>query len=293
MFHYRLDSEYKPLKAVLLCRPQIEIGGIACPRDVLHAGKIDYIHFSKEYDDLIKLYKKLKIKVYLVDPRKIKGTDDRYIFNLIYARDLFFMTPKGAILSKMSEAVRQDEVRYVERALRRRKVFIRKSIQGSATFEGADALWVNGRLVIVGVGKRTNQEGFLQLKEELKRDCVACVSVPAPQSSLHLLGALQFVDSNLVLVRGNLISPGTLELLKRNKIEAANIPENGELTKNEAMNFVTIAPREIIMPAACPRTKKIYERLGIKVAAEAQTAELVKGAGGLACATGILCRSIG
>lgn len=290
MFRYCVNSEYMPLEAVLLCRPERRIEGIACPGDVLHVGKIDYAGLAEEYEGIIKLYKTLKIKVYFIDSRKIKGTDESYIFNLMYARDLFFMISKGAILSRMCFDIRRDEVKYAQRALRRIRVFIRKSIQAGATFEGADALWVNDRLVVVGTGKRTNAEGFMQVKEELRSDGVRCVSVPAPQGSLHLLGALQFVDSNLALVRADSINPQILDLLKRNKIKVISIPEGPELIKKQAMNFVTIAPRTIIMPSGCPRTKKIYEKAGLKVAAEVKATGLAAGGGGLACATGILAR---
>lgn len=262
----------------------------ACPKVVLHRGKIDYFRLADEFDNLVDLFKKLKIKVHFIDPRRIKGTDERYIYNLIYARDLFFMTPRGAVLSQMGAEVRRDEARYAERALLRIKAKIRTSIQGHATFEGADALWVTDKLVIVGVGKRTNAAGFSQLKKELSRDDVSCVPVPAPRASLHLLGALQFVDANLAVARAALLGSQIRRVLKKNRIEVVDLGETREVVERQAMNFVTIAPRKIIMPANCPSAKKIYLSAGINVTAEVETKELVKGAGGLACATGILSR---
>lgn len=291
MPRYRVDSEYRPLNAVLLCRPQAKMHNIARPKDALHCGKINYAGLAREYDELVKVYKKFKIMVFFIDPRKIKGTNESYIFNLIYARDLFFMTARGAILSKMAVEVRRDEVRYAKRALGSINVSVRRSMQGNATFEGADALWVNSRLVLVGVGNRTNTAGFSQIEKELGQDGIHCVCVPAPKASIHLLGALQLVDSNLAMARRDLVSPVILKFLKKNKIEVVNIGESDEVTKKQAMNFVVIAPRQIIMPAGCPRTRKIYERSGIKIVAAVEAEELVKGAGGIACATGILARS--
>jgi len=289
---YYVNSEYKPLKAVLLCRPPSGIGNIDSPRDVLHLARIDYAAIEREFEKMVAVYKKFKIKVFFIDSRKIKDTDERYVFNLMFTRDLFFMTLHGAILSRMFSEVRQDEVRYAEKALQKDSIRIRKSIQNNGTFEGADALWVNDRLVVVGVGKRTNAEGFRQIKEELKRDGVKCVCVPAPRDTLHLLGALQFVDSALCLVRVNLVDPEIINFLKRNRIKIIKIPENGEVRKKQAMNFLTVTPREIIMPADCPQTKRIYERAGIKVAAEIKVTQLVNGGGGLACATGVLARAM-
>ena len=290
MFRYFVNSEYKPLKAVLLCQPCPEIENSDNPLEVLHLKRIDYAGIKKEYEQIVKVYKKLKIKVLSINSKKIENTDDRHVFNLIFTRDLFFMTPRGAIMAKMFSDIRRDEVQYAERTLISRGVCIRKSIQGSGTFEGADALWVNDHLVVVGIGKRTNAIGFQQLEKELKRDGIRCVGVPAPVDTLHLLGALQFVDSDLALVRIDLVQKEVINFLKKNKISIIAIPENTETVKRQAMNFVVAGPKKIIMASHCPQTKKNCKRASIKIAAEIPLTQLVNGGGGLACATGILAR---
>ncbi len=291
MFCYSTDSEYKPLKAILLCEPHPGIGDAANPKEVLHLAKIDYAAIMKEYGHIIKLYKKFKINVFLINPHKIAGSDGLYKFNLIFTRDHFLMTQRGAIIARMFSQIRRSEVKYAEKALKAAGVSIRMVIQGSGTFEGADALWVRDKLVIVGVGNRTNMEGFRQIKKELERDRIKCICVPAPHDVLHLLGALQFIDSGTALVRTDLVALEIIDLLKENKIKIIAVPENAEVGEKQAMNFVTISPRVIVMPAGCPRTKRIYEQSKIRIAAEIPIPQLVSAGGGLACATGILARS--
>ena len=155
MTRYFLDSEYRPLKAVLLCRPALQIGNAADPGKFLHLRKIDLAAMEAEFRGIIELYKKLKIKSYLLNSQKMPHSVNQYLFNIMFTRDLFFMTVSGAILSRMASVVRRQEPRYAERELKKIGVRIRKVIQGNATFEGADALWINPRLVAVGVGKRT------------------------------------------------------------------------------------------------------------------------------------------
>jgi hypothetical protein len=46
------------------------------------------------------------------------------------------------------------------------------------------------------------------------------------------------------------------------------------------------------MPAGCPETRRTFEDAGIEVAGEIRITELLQGAGGLACATGILAREV-
>lgn len=291
MFSYSVDSEYKPLKAVLLSKPHPKIDNVDNPAKVLHLAKIDYAIIKNEFEQLIKLYKKFKIKVFLIDSLKIKSTDEQWVFNFMFTRDHFFMTPRGAIMARMFSDVRRGEIKYVEKTLKAAGICVRKVIQNTGTFEGADALWVNNKLVIVGVGKRTNLEGFRQVREELKKDNIKCICVPAPKNALHLLGALQFVDADIALIRKDSINLEVIDLLKKNKIKTIIVPENIEIKKKQAMNFITIAPRVIIMPTGCPQTKKLYEKFRIKIAAEISIPQLVRGEGGIGCATGILARA--
>lgn len=283
-----VDSEYNRLGAVLLYMPGPEIGQIKNPKAAMHISRIDPRVLDAEYSDIIKAYKQLKIRVYFIEDFGNTGKDR--LFNLMYARDLFFMTPKGAIVSRMAFKIRKNEPRYAEKALKKIGIPVRKIIDGSGTFEGADALWLNKYSVIVGVGNRTNARGFRQVREELKAQGVGCVSVPAPSGTQHLLGALQFIGTNAALIRRRIVDSKLVKFLKENKIYLIDIPENKEVKEKQAMNIVVVNPREIVMGAGCPLTRRIYERNGIKIVAQLKMTQLINGAGGLACATGIIGR---
>ncbi|MDD4938827.1 MAG: arginine deiminase family protein [Candidatus Omnitrophica bacterium] len=287
---YFLNSEYLPLKAVLLCKPFFELSGAYNTKRALHKKRIDYLILNKEIQVIAGTYKKLGIRVHFMDPGWISGTDKRCAFNIMFARDIFFMTAKGGILSSMAAIVRRDETKYAQRSLKRLGVPVRQVFRDNATFEGADALWVNPRLVAVGVGNRTNESGFRQLKEVLKRDGVKCARLPAPRGTLHLLGTIQLINKNLALTRSG-VDPRIEGFLKENKIKFVEIPEGNEVKNKQAFNFVTVAPKTVIMPALCPRTKILLRGHGVKVAAEVPITQLVNGGGGLACATGVLARA--
>ncbi|MFH0984453.1 MAG: arginine deiminase family protein [Candidatus Omnitrophota bacterium] len=290
MTHYAVDAEWKPLRAVLLCPPHPWIEHAHDPRKVLYLKKIRYLVMRTEFESIVAMYKKLKIKVFVMDPAQAENSDNRHLFNLMFTRDAFFMTPRGAIMASMFSQVRRGEVRYVQQAIAAAGIRIRKTLRSPATFEGADALWVHPGLVLVGVGKRTNEEGFCQVAKELKRDHVECVPVPAPCRGLHLLGALQFVAKGRAFVKKGSLGSGTLKLLKDRGIKTTLIPADAGIRNKHAMNFVVLKPEVILMTAGCERTKKTYERLGIKVAAEVPTTQYVNAGGGLACMTGVLAR---
>jgi N-dimethylarginine dimethylaminohydrolase len=56
-----------------------------------------------------------------------------------------------------------------------------------------------------------------------------------------------------------------------------------------ALNFVTLKPKQIVMPRGNPETQTFYEDLGIKCIT-AEMDEIHKAAGGIGCLTGILKR---
>jgi N-dimethylarginine dimethylaminohydrolase len=56
-----------------------------------------------------------------------------------------------------------------------------------------------------------------------------------------------------------------------------------------ALNFVTLRPRRVLMPANCPKTSSVYKANGTNCI-EVDISEFIKAAGGIGCLTGILKR---
>jgi N-dimethylarginine dimethylaminohydrolase len=287
---FGLNSEYGSLTSVLLYRPGPEIGNHADPPAIQHLTPIDHDALMREFDCIIDTYNRLGVRVIQIDAAALN--DDRmYLYNLMFCRDLVFMTPEGAVLSSMANRVRREEVRYAERTLRVHNIPVIHTVLGEGRFEGADALWVNDRLVIIGVGNRTNEEAYRQIKEVLKERDIECISLPfSRKGPQHLLGTVQLVDGDLALVRNEIADAEVVRFLEEHGFSVIRIPENSEVRTRQAMNIVTVAPRTILMTAACPETKEIYVREGLEIVAELELTELMKGAGGLACATGIISR---
>jgi N-dimethylarginine dimethylaminohydrolase len=190
----------------------------------------------------------------------------------------------------MASRVRAGEEKHASRALAELGVPINRTISGRGLFEGADALWLDPKTVVCGVGGRTNAEGFAQLRAALKIQGVETVSVPLPRGVQHLLGLLQIVDARLALLRTGLAPKSLVGLLAARRFSVVPVPESGETTEGQGMNVVTVAPRRIVMPGDCPALKRAYAAAGVTVAAEVEIIQLRRGAGGLACAAGILSR---
>jgi N-dimethylarginine dimethylaminohydrolase len=286
---FGLDSEYGELTSVLIYKPGPAIAGHSDPPAVQHLAPIDHGELTAQLDGVIGAFTSLGVSVNLIEPPE--DPSDPVNFNMMFCRDLFFMTPEGAILSSMANETRRGEVGHAARAFAKAGIPVLHRIDEKGRFEGADALWIDRKLVAVGVGNRTNVEGFEQIKAVLGKQGIDTVPLPSTQQrTQHLLGSLQIADRDLALVREGIISPEILIFLAKHDYRVVRIPENPEVRNRQAMNIVTVAPRRIIMTDNCPETRKIYLEAGIEVAAELPISQLIHGAGGLACATGTLAR---
>jgi N-dimethylarginine dimethylaminohydrolase len=212
--------------------------------------------------------------------------------NSMFVADLMFMTPEGAILGRPASTVRAGEERLVARRLAELGIPILRSVRGTGTFEGADAMWIAPAAVLLACGLRTNAEGAAQVANILQEIGVQVIQVDLPAGTMHLMGQLRFADRNLAIGWPDHLSGPTIDALTDYGHTLVFLPDQAEAVHGMALNFVTLGPRRIVMPAGNPITQAFYEGLGI-TCHTVQIDELAKAAGGIGCLTGILQRAQG
>ncbi len=286
---YSSDSEYGELKSVLLYAPPPETIGMEDVNSIQHLQPIDYKVLKGQIFALADRYRRLGITVHFIDG-PLSDEMSLPLYNLMYVRDTFMMAMEGAIIARMASTVRAGEEKFVGQKLSELGIPISRTIGGAGTFEGADAIWLRKDLVLVGIGTRTNENGFHQLRHCFEVQGVSCIEVHMPSRIQHLLGIIQVVDVDLAIIRGDFVPPETKALMRQRGMELIELSESPEIVSRQAMNFVTVAPRSIVMAAGCPIVKKTLQESKIKIIAEVDISELIKGAGGIGCATGILAR---
>lgn len=280
---YAVDSEYAPLQAVLLHRPGPELEGVADPDEAQMVDDVNVARARRQHDAMAAAFRASGVEVHYVEPCEPPPP------NTMFVADLMVMTPEGAVLGRPASTVRAGEERWVARRLSELGVPIVRSVRGRGTFEGADAAWLDPTTAMVARGLRTNREGAAQVGRILEEMGVGLVEVELPYGAMHLMGQLRFADHDLAVTWPGRVPYGAVEALRTRGYQVLFLPDEDEARAGMALNFVTLGPRHVLMPAGNGVTQAMYEEAGI-VCETVQVDELVKAAGGIGCLTGILAR---
>jgi len=276
-------SEWGRLRAVLMHRPGAELGASCDPDQVQMLAPLDLGRAQAQHDGIAAAYRAACVDVHYVEPSGDAPP------NQMFCADLMFMTPGGVILARPASTVRAGEERHVAARLAALGVPILRTLQGTATFEGADAMWLDPRTVLLGRGLRTNDEAIRQVTACLADQGVAVVAVDMPFGTMHLMGMLRIADKDLAIAWPRRTAHAAVMALRERGYTVAFLPDQEEAQANRALNFVTLAPRRILMVGGNPTTQLFYEELGIEVTA-VPADELAKAAGAIGCLTGVLGR---
>ncbi len=280
-----IDTEWRPLQAVLMHPPGAELAEIADPDAVQMLAPLDLPRARQQHAAIVQAYRDAGVAVHLVEPDIVPSP------NLMFCADLLFATPEGVILGRPASTVRAGEERYIARRLAALGIPIVRTLRGNAVFEGADAAWLDPRTVLLGRGLRTNAAGVAQVSRALHEMGVETLTVDLPYGSMHLMGVLRFLDRDLAIAWPGRLGVAAVHALQNRGYTVHFLPDEGEAVRGAGFNFVTLGPREILMAAGNPVNQAFYEGLGI-VCHTVEVDELIKAAGAIGCLTGALAREI-
>lgn len=276
-------SEVDTLRAVLMRRPGKEVENFDY-NAVRFAAPIDPEKFRQQHDNLAQVYRDHGVKVNYIEEQR----EDRP--NSIFVRDLVFMTPEGAIVTRPAMAERRGEERYAAKALADLGVPIVRTISGDGIFEGANGMWVDRHTVILASGGRTNRSGFEQVEYELRRMGVTdIIHMQIPYGHAHIDGLLNFASHDVAMIHAAQVPYDVCDALKKKGVKLLEAPSQTEAKKTLGVNFVAIKPGLVVQPAGNPRCKEELEKNGIEVIS-VDLSEVLKGMGAVHCATVFLKR---
>src|SRR6058998_855975 len=212
----------------------------------------------------------------------------------IFVHDPAIVTDGGALILRMGKELRRGEEASMARALRTVGVPVLASLQGEATAEGGDLLWVNRDILAVGQGFRTNTDGLRQIREAMKPIGVDVESVPlpyyrGPAACLHLMSLISILDDDLAVVYSRLLPVPFRQFLQEYGYEFVEVPN--EEFETMAPNVLAVAPRDCIMLEGNRTTQERLKEAGCRVRTYRGKEISLKAEGGATCLTRPIFRS--
>ena len=277
-------SEVDDLKSVLMRRPGKEVEEFDSLAARFRDSPLDVEEFRRQHDTLAGIYRAHGITVHYVQETRL----DRP--NAVYCRDLMFMTPEGAILTRPGMALRRGEERYVAAALAALGVPIVCTVNGDGIFEGANAMWVDRQTVILSTSCRTNRSGYEQVAHALRRMGVdQIIHMQIPVTNIHIDGILNMAARDIAMIHAQQVPYDVCDALKRKGVKILEAPSTTEVTRTLGCNFVAIRPGLVVQPEGNPRCRELLEQNGVEVI-PVQVSEFLKGRGAIHCVTAFLKR---
>lgn len=306
---YGAQSEYKTLRKVLMHTPResIELINESNYDRYLFMTPIFRRRFIEEHEAFIDLLRLEGVDVFLVEDllreHEAALTQIRGQPNLTYVRDTISIMKDGYVRMKMAAKVRNPEPQISEKAVQKLGIPCVLRVGSGALLEGGDFVYLDEETLMVGVGKRSNQQGVIQLaKAALEKNLTRVIAVPLFPWNIHLDGALMIIDEDLALGHlDSLRKPATmfqkgqppkkislLTWLRRKEIEVIEVDAHERFMKGT--NVVCLAPRKCIMYKWIDETAKKLREHGVDVL-EVEGTELLRGGGGPHCMTAPILRA--
>ena len=102
-------------------------------------------------------------------------------------------------------------------------------------------------------------------------------------------GVLAIIDRNLAAIWPRRTPFKVVDTLRRREFRFVEVEDEGEAQHQLPMNFVALAPGEILMPAGGEQMRARYEEAGVRCHT-VEISECIKAGGGIHCMTGFLKR---
>ncbi len=298
---YGATCEYHSLKTVLVFRPGDEIKQItsATYRELSFRDVVYWRRFQQEHDLFSELLREEHVDVIFLNDL-LKDEDQSVLDpNLVYTRDAGTVIGSGYIQMRMASQVRNPEPLIVAKALETLGVPKMHVTTAPGLLEGGDFVFPDDQTLMIGYGPRTNEEGAIQVANEVLDSSIkTVVLVPLPSWRVHLDGGLMFVDKDLILYHPASVTTFPAKIIRKNEfMELTTLMEFLDI--NYGVEKIPITDNELYLFGAnvvCLNRRKcvIYEwneriieeltQRSIEVL-PIQGSELSRGGGGPHCMT--------
>ena len=245
----------------------------------------DYARAADQYERFLDLLR--TSGAHIVDSA-LRTEHPALTLDAIYVRDASVMCARGAILCRMGKPQRQAEPAALADTYRALGIPIAGAIEAPGTLEGGDVTWLGPRLVAVGRGYRTNDEGIRQFRGLLGDTVDEVITVPLPHHRgpgdvFHLMSIISPVDQNLAVVYSPLMPVPFRERVLDLGYSLVEVPD--EEFGSMGANVFALSPGRCLVVEGNPKTRAALECAGAEVLAYDGSEISLKGGGGPTCLT--------
>ncbi|HSF39221.1 MAG TPA: arginine deiminase family protein [Thermoanaerobaculia bacterium] len=281
------QSMVAPLRRVLVKRPDAAFAE-ADPALWHYTSRPVLAEARREHEALVEILRGAGAEV-VEHPEPQPGRADA-----IFVFDPALVTDRGAVILRMGKELRRGEEAAMARRFEEIGVPILAELEGEATAEGGDLLWLDSRTLAAGQGFRTNASGLRQLREVMAGIGVEVLPVElpyftGPEACLHLLSLISLVDHDLAVVYPPLLPVPFWKTLRERGFRMVEVPEEEFPTMGP--NVLALAPGRCLMLEGNPVTRRRLEEAGCEVLTYRGREISLKAEGGPTCLTRPIWRS--
>lgn len=278
---YGGQSMTGPLRRVLVRRPDATYA-VEDPERWNYAGPPDLDAAQREHDALVAALEDAGAEI--VD-HPVPQPDRA---DAIYVCDPVLMTDAGAVVLQMGKELRRGEETALAARLEELGVPVAFRLEGAATAEGGDLMWLDETTLVAGRGFRTNEQGIEQLRAGLATHGVTVLAFDlpyfnGPRACLHLGTFVSLVARGLAVIYPPLAPVGFWQLLRERGVELLEVPE--EELPTMGPNVLALAPRRCLMLEGNPVIRRRLEAAGCEVMTYRGREISLKAEGGPTCLT--------
>jgi len=205
-----------------------------------------------------------------------------------YVYDSALTIGDGAIVLRSAKPARKAEREPAAEALQAAGVPLVGRIEGDATADGGDLVFLDARTLVAGRGYRTNAAAHRQLETLLAPRGVALERVDlvhdlGPAHVLHTMSFFSPIAGDLAVVFEPLVPVPLVELLAERGIRT--IPVDADEYATMACNVLPVRPGVVVVVDGNPKARRAMEAAGVEVHAYDGSEISLKGDGGPTCLT--------
>lgn len=261
---YGVSSMVGQLKRVAMCRPTSAL--LNADLDRWHYGPTHSAEgINRDHAAFTALVEDSGAEILWIEAEGTEYADS------VFPYDPSIMTPKGAILMKSGKALRAGEEEVHRAFYEAQGIPVVGAIEGEATMDGGDTLWLTPTLLAVGRGYRTNQAGIDQLTSLVTPMGIEVRAFDMPvyhgaAACLHIMSLVSLVDERAALVLPHLMPVGLYRLMQDLGFTLIEAPlDEFEATNTICLNLLALAPGRCLMAEGAPKTLALLRAAGVTV----------------------------